>query len=373
MKSARYKLGNLLTYSDERNSEGLYQLNSVKGISIKKEFIETKADMTGVSLNPYKLVKPESFAYVTVTSRNGEKITIAFNDSLNTYIVSSSYEVFKVARTDVLVPEYLFMYFNRSEFDRYSRFNSWGSARETFSWDDMCDIDIELPPVEIQQKYVDIYLGLLKNQQSYEKGLDDLKLTCDGFIEDIRKKLPLEKIGPYIHRFDERNGKNGSKNVMGISVSKNFRVPTSKVDYNKLENYKIVKPRQIAFVQTTNNEKVLAYAFNDTNEDILVSSVNEVFSIDEDILLPEYLCLFLNRKEFDRYARYHSWGSARETFNWEDMCDVKIPIPDIKIQKSIANIYKAYVERSRINDLLKEQIKNICPILIKGSIEEARG
>src|SRR5699024_2495275 len=99
------------------------------------------------------LVQPDDFAYVTVTSRNGEKITIAHNTTETTYIVSSSYVVFRIKRKDILLSDYLFMYFNRPEFDRYSRFNSWGSARETFDWSEMCDIDIELPPIEIQQKY----------------------------------------------------------------------------------------------------------------------------------------------------------------------------------------------------------------------------
>ena len=161
MASTKYKLGALLHLCYERNSNSYYTLADVKGISIQKAFIETKADMTGVSLKPYILVKPDCFAYVTVTSRNGEKITLAHNDTENTYIVSSSYVVFEVVRTDILLSTYLFMYFNRPEFDRYARFNSWGSARETFSWEDMCDIDIELPPIDIQQKYVDIYNSML--------------------------------------------------------------------------------------------------------------------------------------------------------------------------------------------------------------------
>ena len=125
-------------------------------------------------------------------------------------------------------------------------------------------------------------------------------------------------------------------------------------------------------MQTTHNEKVFAYAFNNTEDDIVVTSVNEVFSVDEDKLLPEYLCMFFNRTEFDRYARFHSWGSARETFTWDDLVKVEIPIADMKIQKSIVDIYKAYKEQKAINEKLKVKIKDICPILIKGSIEEAR-
>ena len=103
MALTKYKLGDLLELSEERNEDLEYGINDVKGISIQKVFIETKADMTGVSLRPYYLVKPDDFAYVTVTSRNGEKITLAHNDTNSTYIVSSSYVVFKVKKTDLLL------------------------------------------------------------------------------------------------------------------------------------------------------------------------------------------------------------------------------------------------------------------------------
>ena len=162
MALTKYKLGDLIEQTDNRNDQLIYTLDDVKGISIKKNFIETKADMKDVSLKPYKLVNANTFAYVTVTSRNGEKITLAHNTTANTYIVSSSYIVFKVKKTELLLSDYLFMYFNRPEFDRFSRFNSWGSARETFSWEDMCDIDIELPSLEIQQKYVNVWYYVKK-------------------------------------------------------------------------------------------------------------------------------------------------------------------------------------------------------------------
>ena len=205
MGLTKYKLGELIELCETRNDNLKYGVKDVKGISIQKEFIETKANMEGVSLKPYYLVQPDDFVYVTVTSRNGEKITLAHNISDSTYIVSSSYVVFKVKRIELLLSDYLFMYFNRPEFDRFSRFNSWGSARETFNWEDMCDIDIELPNIEIQQKYVDVYNAMLENQKSYESGLDDLKLVCDAYIEDLRRKLPCDIIGNYVHQYNEKN------------------------------------------------------------------------------------------------------------------------------------------------------------------------
>ena len=95
-----------------------------------------------------------------------------------------------------------------------------------------------------------------------------------------------------------------------------------------------------------------------------------IFETDKSKLLPEFLAQFFSRQEFDRYARFHSWGSARETFTWDDVCQVKIPLPDIHIQQSIVDIYNAYITRKDINERLKQQIKDICPILIAGAIKE---
>lgn len=369
MMLKKYKLGELIELCDERNSDNQYKLSDVKGISIKKEFIETKADMAGVSLLPYILVEPDSFAYVTVTSRNGEKITLAHNTSENTYIVSSSYVVFRVTKTDLLLSDYLFIFFNRPEFDRYSRFNSWGSARETFSWEDFCDIDITLPPIDIQRKYVDIYLALQNNLAVYQSKVEELKLVCDGYIEELRRNIPVKRIGGYIMESTRKNSDNLIKEVRSVSVTKEFKLTNAKVNKNELSDYLVVRPKEIAFVQTTGNEKVLAFAYNDYDYPVVVSSVDKVFrSKDESILDLQYLSLFLSRKEFDRYARFNSWGSAREVFTMDDMNDVEIPIPDIKVQQEIVNIHKCYIERQRIADSLKKQLNNICPVLIRGSL-----
>ena len=374
MALTKYKLGNLIEQSDERNSQLEFSINDVKGISIQKIFIETKADMEGVSLSPYKIVRPDDFAYVTVTSRNGEKITIAHNDTENSYIVSSSYIVFRITRKDLLLSEYLFMYFNRPEFDRYSRFNSWGSARETFDWSEMCDIDIELPSIDVQRNFVETYEAILMNQRSYETGLDDLKLVCDAYIENLKRDIESVKIGKYLILSERRNDVGlGVDSVRGLATSKEMIPTKADLDGVGLSNYKLVPPGFIAYVSDTSRRgDKMSLGFNNTEEDYLVSSISTVFTTDKTFLLPEYLMLFICRSEFDRYARFHSWGSARETFDWDEMCSVKIPIPSIEIQQDIVNIYNAYIERKAINETLKAQIKDLCPILIKGSIEEAR-
>lgn len=211
---------------------------------------------------------------------------------------------------------------------------------------------------------------MVANQKAYEKGLDDLKLVCDGYIEDLRHKMPCEKIGQYITQKNEKNSKHLIKKVMGLSTKKEFREAQSRVNQNELKSYKILRPNDFAFVPTTDTWKVLSFAINSFNESIVVSPIYEVFSVDINNILPEYLAMWLKRNEFDRYARYHSWGSARENFSFENMCEVSIPLPEIKIQQSIVDIYNQYITRKEINEKLKVQIKDLCPILINGSLQE---
>ena len=363
-----YKLGELIEPTDERNSLGKYSLDSVKGISTDKTFIETKANMDGVSLDSYKVVNSGEFSYVPDTSRRGDKIALAFNNSAESILISSIYTTFKISRKDLLLPEFLYMFFNRPEFDRYSRFNSWGSARETFSWEDFCDIDITLPSIEQQRKYVDVYLALQKNLAAYQSKVEELKMVCDGYIEELRRKMKCEKIGTYIKRYSEKNTDKTIDEVVGLSTEKKFRIAQSRVNREELGGYKIVHPLDIAYVPTTDTWKVLAFAVNHFEKDVVVSPIYEVFTTTGK-LKSDYLAIWLKRDEFDRYARYNSWGSARENFTFEEMQNVEIPIPNETTQQAIIDLYLIYEERKAIAAQLNEQLNKLCPILIKGSLQ----
>ena len=371
MGLTKYKLGKLIEQCDNRNSDETLTVDCVRGISTGKEFIETKANMDGVSIKSYKIVNEDEFAYVADTSRRGEKIAIAYNSNNKRILISSIYTAFYIKRKDLLLSDYLFMYFNRPEFDRYSRFNSWGSARETFVWEDMCDIELELPPLSIQQKYVDVYNAMLENQKNYERGLEDLKLVCDAYVENLRRQMPCEAIGPYIEEFNQKNIDNLKlDSVRGIATSKEFINTKANMEGVSLENYKVVEPGMIAFISDTSRRAdKMSLALNQSEENYLVSSISTVIQTDNTKLLPKYLYLFFCRTEFDRYTRFHSWGSARETFSLDDMKEVRMPLPPIYVQKAIVGIYETYTIRKEINEKLKAQIKDICPILIKGSLE----
>lgn len=375
MALTKCRLGDHLELREVTNSDFEFGLDDVRGVNNLKQLMPTKADISDRDLAKFQIVYPGEFVFNHRTSRNGSKFSIAYNDGDKAVICTEDYVVFRIKEESkqTVLAEWLYMYFNRPEFDRYVITNSWGSSTEFYNWEDICAVELNLPPYPVQWKYVAIYKAMLANQQSYERGLEDLKLVCDGYIEDLRRKMLCKEIGPYLSESDLRNDIGLTvDSVRGLTTSKELIPTKADMDGVGLSNYKVVKPGQIAYVPDTSRRGgKISLGFNDTKETFLVSSISIVFETKRKFLLPEYLMLFLTRREFDRYARFNSWGSARETFDWSEMCGVKIPIPDIKIQKAIADIYSVYITRKRINEQLKTQIMDICPILIKGAMGES--
>ena len=367
----KYKLGDLIELCDERNTLDEFTLEQVRGISTDKNFIVTKANMDGVSLTSYKLVKPFVFVYVADTSRRGDKIALALNSSQKTLLVSSIYTAFSIKDVHLMMPEYLFIYFNRPEFDRYSRFNSWGSARETFSWDDFCDIDILLPSIEIQKKYVALYQTACDNLKAYETRLDSLKLVCDGYIDKIKHSAERIKISEILETVDERNEHNLIKEVKGINITKDFMPSVANVDQSSIHKYKVVRPGFFAFSgMQTGRDKCIRIALNKNTQPLIVSPAYTTLKLKNDNVEAKYIMLWFSREECDRYGWFASDGSVRSNLDLDRFFDIKIPIPSIAIQRDIVNIYQCYLERKQIADQMREKIKNLCPVLIRGSLQE---
>ena len=366
------KLGSYISQSDARNYDGVYDEGTVVGLSTQKQTIKTKADLTGVNLTSYKLFPAQSFAYVPDTSRRGDKVSLAFNLSDETYLVSSISVVFYVSDKESLLPEYLYMYFNRPEFDRYARFNSWGSARETFSWEDMCDIDIELPDITVQQKYVDIYNAMLANQRSYEQGLEDLKRAVFAEIDIIKHTSRKVPVGDLLEEIDVRNTDGSITSVQGINIEKQFMPSVADTSSVNLRNYKVVYEGQFAYSSMqTGRDECIRIALHDKSTPILISPAYSVLQVKDPSIVAEYIMLWFSRPETDRYGWFASDASVRANLDLDRFYEIQIPMPDTSKQQSIANIYIAYMLRREINEQLKAQIKDLCPILIKGSIEEA--
>ena len=154
MKSNYKKLGDYIRLVDERNKDD--KVTRLLGVSIEKKFIESIANTIGTDMSIYKIVRKGQFAYGPVTSRNGDKVSIALLQE-DECIISSSYTVFEIIDTTKLLPEYLNLWFKRPEFDRYARFHSHGSAREIFDWEEMCNVELPIPSIEEQRQIVDAY------------------------------------------------------------------------------------------------------------------------------------------------------------------------------------------------------------------------
>ncbi len=157
MKSNYKRLGDYIHLIDVRNRD--LKVSRLLGVSIEKKFIESIANIIGTDMSTYKIVKRGQFAYGPVTSRNGDKVSIALLQE-DECIISSSYSVFEIIKPDVLLPEYLDLWFKRSEFDRYARFHSHGSAREIFDWEEMCNVELPIPEINEQRRIVDAYKAI---------------------------------------------------------------------------------------------------------------------------------------------------------------------------------------------------------------------
>lgn len=147
-------LGDYIEIVDNRNRD--LSITNLLGVSIAKKFIPSIANIVGTDLSNYKIVRTGQFAYGPVTSRNGEKISIAYLYSEDC-IISSSYIVFEVTNKDELDPEYLMLWFSRPEFDRYARYKSNGSVREIFDWNELCMVKFPVPSIDEQKNIVKAY------------------------------------------------------------------------------------------------------------------------------------------------------------------------------------------------------------------------
>lgn len=182
------RLGDYIRPVDVRNRD--LKVTRLLGVSITKEFIPSIANIVGTDLSAYKVVTKGQFAYGPVTSRNGDKISVALLDGYDDAIISQAYTIFEVVDTNALDPEYLMMWFRRPEFDRYARFHSHGSAREVFDWEEMCEVQVPVPAIEKQREIVAEYNTLATRIETNKKLIATLEQTAQTlyrhtFVDNI--------------------------------------------------------------------------------------------------------------------------------------------------------------------------------------------
>ena len=183
MKSNYKQLGQFIRQVDVRNSEGKEE--NLLGVSVQKKFIPSIANTVGTDFKKYKVVKKGQFTYIPDTSRRGDKIGIALLEDYEEGLVSNVYTVFEIIDEKQLIPEYLMLWFSRPEFDRYARFKSHGSVREVMDWDEMCKVELPVPPYEKQKEIVDGYKAITERIALKQKINDNLEATAQAYFDNL--------------------------------------------------------------------------------------------------------------------------------------------------------------------------------------------
>lgn len=366
-----YKLGDFLKfYSQQCNIPDLTE-NDVSGVNKDKEFFEPSKQV-GTNTSKYKIVPPNHFACNLMHVGRDKILPIALNHTKKEKIVSPAYTVFSIKDGTPLLADYFFIMLKSDERDRAFWFHTDSSVRDGMSLKDFCAIEIDLPPLAIQQKYVDVYNAMIANQQCYERGLEDLKLAFDALIDNYKHSSEKKNVYSILKEVDSRNVDESITDVQGINITKQFMPSVANTNGVDISKYKIVKKGQFAFSgMQTGRDKCIRIALFDKDEPVIISPAYSVFEMKDNTVLAEYIMMWFSRKEVDRLGWFASDASIRTNLDMERFYEMEIPIPSIEIQQSIVDIYKVYLQRKAINERLKEQIKSICPILIKGSLEEA--
>lgn len=386
MTLTKCKLGEWLELREVCNANLTYGADRVRGVNNVKKLMPTKADLAGRDLSKFQIVSPGDFVFNHRTSRNGEKFSIAYNDTAEDVICTEDYVVFRVSEKGrgKVLPEWLYMYFNRPEFDRYVITNSWGSSTEFFNWEDLCAVEINLPPLPVQKKYVAVYNAMIANFVAYERGLDDIKLTYDVTIEEWHKGH-LQKsdnrgaiicsIGKLVKLFSQRVGNPhlSADMVSGVNRDKEFFEPSHQVGADT-SKYQIVPPGHFACnLMHVGRDRVLPVAMNTLEHDKVVSPAYTIFSVqDESLILREYFFVMLKTPGRDHYFWFHTDASVRDGMSWHDFCEIELKLPSLFFQKLVADLHITYRKRKSIHKRLRTLVSSICPILIKGSMDEGK-
>lgn len=364
------RLGDLIEPLERRNTNKEFDISSVRGISNTKEIMATKAGVDEKVIHKFYVIRYGEFIYNPRTTRMGEKVGLGYNNTDTTYLFSFNNLAFKIkdSAKELIIPDYLFVNFKREHFDRFARTNSWGSATELFLFSDLCTFQIPLPSIEVQQELVDIYNGLKSLTEQNEALVESLSMVCEAMVIDCKNKYSKVNLGDYIEETFEQNVNEQYTldDVRGVSIHKEFISTKANMDNVPLAKYKVVHNDMFVFnVNTARMGDKFAIALCKGNN-YLVSSIYGVFSVkNKNLLLPEYLLTIFKRDEFDRYVRFNSWGSARETFTLAEMSNIKIALPPIEVQQAIVNIFNCLEEAKKIASKAREQLKTLCPALVQ--------
>lgn len=342
-KGEMKRLGDYIREVDVRNRD--LTVTKLLGVSISKEFIPSIANTIGTDMSSYKIVEPRQFAYGPVTSRNGDKVSIALYKEDEKAIVSQAYTIFEIKNKQELLPEYLMMWFRRPEFDRYARFKSHGSAREIFSWEEMCDAMLPVPSIEQQQKIVAEYEAVTRRIRLNEQIIAKLEETAQAlyhriFVDGIDKKnLPegwrIEKLGNYV---ELSQGIQVEVEEQSLVKLKGYNRFIRIIDYtpNSSEPPRYVNIENKRYFCTVNDIVIIRYGDAGTIcrrlEGIIANNLFKVTPIRK--LTCNYLYYFLKSEQIQKQIKNFAASSTMPAITHSAIKDLDCLIPSCDIIKS---------------------------------------
>ena len=365
MALTKYRFGDLIKQRREKYSGN--ELLPICGVS-QDGFIPPKQVDADTSI--YNMFYRNDFVF---NPARMELNSITFNNIFDKAICSSLYEIFYITRQDIVIPEYLNLFIKREEFARKCWFEAVGSARNYFRVPALSEFEIQLPSIPTQRKYVDIYNAILANQQSYERGLDDLKLAFDVLLDIQKDSSPTKLLGQIFQEINTQNVDGAFSNVQGINIDKQFMPSVANVTDVDLKKYKVVKKGQFAYSgMQTGRDECIRIALYTGDDPVIIPPAYAVLQVIDDEVLSEYIMMWFLRKESDRRGWFMSDASIRTNLDLPRFYEIEIPVPPLPEQKAIVEIYDTYITRRELNNVLKARLKDICPVLIKGSLEEEK-
>lgn len=215
------KLGDIVELIDERNKDGKVQ--NLIGVSIDKCFIKSVANTIGTDLTKYQVIRKNDFACSLMQVSRDGKIPIACLKDYDEAIMSPAYYIFRIRNTNEVLPDYLAMWFMRTEFDREASYIAVGGVRGSMPWEDFCDMKLPVPDLKEQEKIVNTYNAITKRIQLKQKINENLEKTAQTiyrkmFVEDADEKwetVKLEKVIEVRYGKDHKNLEKGNIPVYG--------------------------------------------------------------------------------------------------------------------------------------------------------------
>lgn len=380
-------LGNYIRLVDERNKD--LSVTNLLGVSIGKKFIPSIANIVGTDLSSYKIVKTGQFAYGPVTSRNGEKISIAYLDG-DDCIISSSYTVFEVSNKEELDPEYLMLWFSRPEFDRYARYKSHGSVREIFDWNELCMVELPVPDIKEQKNIVKAYKTItdriaLKKQINDNLEATAMSLYKSWFID--YEPFDLDDEGLPVGWYKAKLNDKLSTSTQSINPQKmdcdfvwhysipaydNEKLPSKDIPSSILSNKYIVPPNAI-LVSKLNPDTKRIWRSVPCFENAICSTEFIVFSAKEPTHRAFYYLLF-NTGSFIDFLVSNATGSTNSRMRVKpaSSLDFEFICPPNEVIDSFCRKVEPMLQKIEENHLEIRKLKELIPIAVAKMMSSSR-